>query len=269
MPNEPQFTRRTVLVACDLIANHPAMYTHTAFDGFILELGAENVVPTGKSQGSIRDKVHVLKEHLIAHPSAPTPDGEFMVDAVVRKAASLPYSCQEEKLVRALARDTFTVTEEGMIRRMLPDIANIPAADDEVHALLEELGLVVAKGHLDHATDLHGRGKWEPANGELRKVLESIFDEAAAKLEPNHASVPEKGHNRRQLLADLNPPFLIEALGEWGEGGKNLVNGIFKRLHPGAHPGMSEDEDCTFRLHLVLVVARLFLRRLKSRLPPN
>ena len=164
--------------------------------------------------------------------------------------------------MRALARDSFTVTEDGTVRRMLPDLADIPAADDEVHALLDELGLVVAKGHLDHAIDLHGRGKWEPANGELRKVLESIFDEAAAKLEPNRANGTKKGHDRRQLLAELNPPFFIEALGEWGDGGKNLVNGVFKRLHPGAHTGLSEDEDCTFRLHLVLIVARLFLRRL-------
>jgi hypothetical protein len=103
----------------------------------------------------------------------------------------------------------------------------------------------------------------------LRKVLESIFDEAATKLEPNRASATNKGHGRRQLLAKLNPPFLIEELGEWDEGGKNFVNGVFKRLHPGAHPGLSEDEDCTFRLHLVLVIARLFLRRLKSRLPPS
>ncbi len=269
MGNEPQFGRSTVLVACDLIASHPAMYTHAAFDGFILELGAESAVPTGKNQGSIQEKAHRLKEHLIAHPCTRTLDGEFMVDAVVRKAASLPGSYADEKFVRALARDTFTVTEEGMIRRMLPDVANIPAAGDEVHILLEELDLAVAKGHLDHAIDLHGRGKWEPANGELRKVFESIFDEAAAKLEPDRASVTNKGHDRRQLLADRDPPFLIEDLGEWGNGGKNFVNGTFKRLHPGAHPGMSEDEDCTFRLHLVLVVARLLLRRLKAHLQRN
>jgi hypothetical protein len=149
---------------------------------------------------------------------------------------------------------------------MLPDIADIPTADDEVHALLEELSLSIAKNHLDNAIDAHGRGKWEPANGELRKVLESIFDEAAARLEPTRTATTERGHARRQLLADLTPPFLIKEFGEWDDSGKNFVNGVFKRLHPGAHPGISEDEDCTFRLHLVLIVARLFLRRLRSRL---
>src|SRR5260370_41574089 len=108
MGNEPQFGRSTVLVACDLIASHPAMYTHAAFDGFILELGAEAAGPTGKNQGSIQEKADRLKEHLIAHPCTRTLDDEFMVDAVVRKAASLPGSCADGKFVSATA--TVTVT---------------------------------------------------------------------------------------------------------------------------------------------------------------
>lgn len=269
MENEPQFTRKTILVASDLIADHPAMSTHWAFGDFILCLGADDAVPTDRSEGFLGDKWHRLKKHLVAHRSARTPDDEFMWNAVVRKAASLPGSYEDMTFVRALARDGFSVTEQGEIRRMLPDIGDIPAADNEVHALLEELGLTVTKGHLEHAIDLHGRGEWEPANGELRKVIENIFDEAARKLDPVHAAAQKTSENRRQLLADLDPPFLIEGLGEWGNGGKNFVNGVFKRLHPGAHAGMSEDDDCTFRLHLVLVVARLFLRRLKSRLQQN
>jgi hypothetical protein len=262
----PQFTRKTVLVACDFIANHPAMFTHAKFDSFILELGAETDVPICKGQGTIAEKALRLKKYLVTHPTARMPDGEFMVDAVVRKAASLPNSYGDEEFVRALSRDGFSVTEHGLIRRMLPILADVTGADDDVHALLDELGLSVAKGHLDHAVDLHGQGKWAPANSELRKVLESIFDDAAEKLEPTRAGTTNRGHDRRRLLAALNPPFLIEALGEWDDSGKNFVNGVFKRLHPGAHPGMSEDEDCTFRLHLVLIVARVFLRRLQARL---
>ena len=52
----------------------------------------------------------------------------------------------------------------------------------------------------------------------------------------------------------------------WSNDGKNLVNGVLKRLHPqGSHPGLSDEEDCTFRLHLVLVLARFFLRRLDAK----
>ena len=84
---------------------------------------------------------------------------------------------------------------------------------------------------------------------------------------------PQQGQNqgeaRREALAKLQQPFLIVDLNEWGNQGKNLVNGVFKRLHPqGAHPGLSDDEDSTFRLHMVILLGRLFLRRLDARLAP-
>jgi hypothetical protein len=84
-------------------------------------------------------------------------------------------------------------------------------------------------------------------------------------IDPQNASQTQLGETRRQFLANCTPPFLNHDLNEWGNEGKNFVNGTFKRLHPqGAHPGLSDDEDCTFRLHLVLLAARLFLRRLDA-----
>jgi hypothetical protein len=121
MGNEPQFARSTVLVACDVIASHPAMYTHAAFDAFILELGAESAVPTGKNQGYIAEKAHRLKEHLIAHPSARTQDGEFMVDAVVRKAASLATTVNRLYCVRLL--------QEQHVARRVANFRFPPKAD--------------------------------------------------------------------------------------------------------------------------------------------
>ncbi len=146
----------------------------------------------------------------------------------------------------------------------------MPQADDEVHAVLDELNMGVAKGHLEQAIDNHSRGQWAAANGELRKVVENMFDVIAERLDAERAAATPGGNARRQLLAALDPPFFIEPLGEWSSGeeqGKNFVNGVFKRLHPeGGHPGLSDEEDCTFRLHLVLVVVRLFLRRARTRL---
>jgi hypothetical protein len=47
--------------------------------------------------------------------------------------------------------------------------------------------------------------------------------------------------------------------------GKNYVNSLFKMLHPhGSHPGLSDEDQCPFRLHIVLVTARTFLRRLRQ-----
>ncbi|MBI3463554.1 MAG: hypothetical protein HY000_10925 [Planctomycetes bacterium] len=40
---------------------------------------------------------------------------------------------------------------------------------------------------------------------------------------------------------------------------KNFINGVFNRLHPqGSHPGLLDEEDCTFWVHLVLLVVRFF-----------
>ena len=90
-----------------------------------------------------------------------------------------------------------------------------------------------------------------------------MLDEAAYKLVSNAPTGPTHGEARRQALANTSPPFLSRNLNEWSDEGKNFVNGVFKRRHPqGAHPGLSDEEDSTFRLHLVLLVARLFLRRL-------
>ncbi|MGH6925096.1 MAG: hypothetical protein ACRED5_15285 [Propylenella sp.] len=264
MSDKPQFTRITLLAACDLLDR--SMDTHAAFGSFILELGAEGNVPTAKTAGYLSEKWQLLKEYLLANRSARAPDGKLMWDVLVGRAAKLWSARRDEKFTQALARDSFLIDDNGELRRMMPEIADIPAADDEVHVLSQQLGLAVALGHLDNAIDLHSAGKWEPANGELRKVLENVFDEAAMKLDPGRASAARTSNERRQLLATLKPPFFIEELGEWSTDGKNFVNGVFKRLHPGAHPGMSENEDCTFRLHLVLVVLRLFLRRLKGRL---
>jgi hypothetical protein len=92
-----------------------------------------------------------------------------------------------------------------------------------------------------------------------------MLDEIALLIAPNAPSGQNQGEARRQALANMQPPFLSTSLFEWSADGKNLVNGVFKRLHSsGSHPGLSDEEDCTFRLHLVLLLGRHFLRRLDS-----
>ena len=142
---------------------------------------------------------------------------------------------------------------------------DLPAADDEVHVLLNRYNLGTPLGHLDQAITAHTRCDWAAANGQSRSFLESLLDEAAYMLVPNPPRAPNQGEARREALPNLQSPFLSADLNEWGNQGKNLVNGVFKRLHPqGAHPGLSDEEDSTFRLHLVLLLGRLLLRRLDS-----
>jgi hypothetical protein len=172
---------------------------------------------------------------------------------------------QREILLRSIERDGFIIDETGVLRRTLPEAIDLPAADDEVHILLERYQLATPKGHLDQAIRAHSESNWAAANSQFRTFLESLFDEIALLVDPRNAPAARTGETRRQLLANLRPPFLSRELNEWSDDGKNFVNGAFKRLHPqGSHPGLSDEEDSTFRLHLVLLTARLFLRRLDA-----
>jgi hypothetical protein len=166
-----------------------------------------------------------------------------------------------------LERDGFIPDENGVLRRTLPEVLDLPAADDEVHVLLDCYQLTTPKGHLDQAIRAHSEGDWAAANSQFRTFLESLFDEIAVCLDPGNAPATKTGETRRQLLSNFQPPFLSRDLNEWSDDGKNFVNGTFKRLHPqGSHPELSNEEDSTFRLHLVLLTAQVFLRRLGAML---
>ncbi|MGE0652171.1 MAG: hypothetical protein AB7P12_10520 [Alphaproteobacteria bacterium] len=167
-----------------------------------------------------------------------------------------------------LKRDGFVLAENEEqqtteLRRMLPESADVAAADDEVHALLRDHGFTTPLGHLQQAIEAHSRDHWAAANSQLRSFLEGLLDEIAGRLAPDRAANTPGGHGRRALLAALDPPFLSRSLNEWRDDQKaGLINGLFNRLHAeGSHPGLSDEEDSTFRLHTVLIVARLLLRR--------
>jgi hypothetical protein len=170
-------------------------------------------------------------------------------------------------LNRALEVDGFTV-EDGQLRRTLPSVLHLPEADDEVHAILVEHHLDVSRGHLDQAISAHGRGEWAGANGQLRTFTESLFNEIAAAISIHlMVAAPATGNASRIWLAHLIPPLFGPELNEWTGQGTGFIEGFFSRLHPaGAHPGLSDEEDSTFRLHLVLIVTRSLLHRFQMRL---
>jgi hypothetical protein len=270
----PEFSRRTILAAADVLAG----YGHTGVDRFLLEYGLED---TGVG-GSLQARANALSLHLLANPQQRNEDGRNLTDAIVgelinhairtrvdRYSQAFDYQAFQQSysaLHRGLERDGFTV-EGGVLRRMLPEILDLPAADDEVHTLLNYYHLAVPVGHLDQAIAAHARGDWAAANAQFRPFVESLMDEIAAKLAGSTGVLPPPGQQRRQWLAQLNPPFLLVALNEWTGQGTGFFEGFYRRLHPhGAHPGLSDEDDSTFRLHLVLLVARLFLRRLQHRI---
>jgi len=265
----PQFSRKTLLAATDLFDR---LMGHAQIDRFLLEYGLENIAPADGSSKQAR--AAKVARFILVHPERTDEEGTPLVDAVVNGIVGLvaanrnPSQLHEDfpALINALARDGFSL-ESGRLTRTLPAVLDLPAADDEVHSLLNAFGFATATGHLDQGVEAHTNGNWASANSQFRAFIESLLDEVASSLNPG-GPLPATSHQRRTMLAQLNPPFFDPGLNEWTGDGKGFIEAFFRRLHPqGSHPGLSDEQDSTFRLHLVLLVARLLLRRLRRRTP--
>jgi hypothetical protein len=262
MQGTSKFRALTTLEAVNLFRG----LGHAQFDKIMLYLSMDSEITPGSGM-SVENKANKLAKFAKENPSRQTVSDETLEESIIKQAAKLASPHGDMAFVGALALDGYTLTDEGSIIRDLPPVADLPAANDELYSLLEELGLAVAKGHLDQAIKNHAEGYWAAANSQLRTFFEELFNEISRRIEPARAKDRLSSENRRTLLGKTSPPFLSESLGEWSGDGKNFVNGIFKRLHSeGSHPGLSGDEDCTFRLHLALIVGRHYLRRERNRL---
>jgi hypothetical protein len=263
------FTRPTVIAALDVLEQH----SQASFNRLVLRLGLDDEIPS-HTNVSVAAKCNLLGRAALQRTTqdVQTIDGKMsLVEAVVREALVLltPDAAQHgpSALLRGLARDGYVVewahsgTAPPVLRAALPAEIDLPATDDEVHRLLIALRLDTPRGHLAQAVDAHTRGSWAAANAQLRTFLESLLDEIAYKIRPAEAPTLRTAENRRELLAKAD--FLTVSRAEWMPDGKSYINGLFKMLHTeGSHPGRSDEEHSTFRLHLVLVTARAFLRRL-------
>jgi hypothetical protein len=262
------FSRRTVLAAIDVLE---ARSTQAQTSAMFLEFGPSVYLHLRGEGASIKKRMNDLKTFIDTHPNQPVDSG-VLENVLVEKAAthmpSEERECPsdepvwlrpfEEQFKHALAQDDYVIMD-GKLRRILPEDLGMPQVQSEMVVLLDRYGFVTAKGHLDQALDTHARGLWSSANGQLRNFLDSLLDEMAVKLDPAAESLGS-GQSRRTKLAALG--FLSIPLNEWDNDGKGFLNGLFKRLHPaGAHPGLSEPDDSTFRLHIVLLTASLLLRR--------
>jgi hypothetical protein len=199
-----------------------------------------------------------------------------LAEAVVREAAQLAQPASTDALhtdfLRGLARDGFVLVplanngQRASIRAALPGEIQLPATDDEVHHLLKQFGFATPLGHLDQAIDAHTRGDWAACNGQLRVFMEGLFDDIARRIDSPQASQLPTAENRRAMLATKR--FLDASSNEWSGDGKAYVNGLFKMLHTqGAHPGLSDQDHSTIRMHVVLVTAGMYLRRLSKPRP--
>lgn len=263
------FSHRTIFSAIDVIEIN---FTQTEISSLFTDLGPDvyEQLPDG---GSIKSRMVALKRYIDKHPLKQVDDSileNILVDHAIRLLPRtrpaypwippVPLLPEYERLRRSLSQDGFVVTE-GELRPELPTDVGLPNAESELARLLDRHDLTTAKGHLDQALKNHAAGNWASANSQIRTFIESLFDELAVKLD-NAAACKRSGLERRTHLANLSPPFFDRALNEWGDNGVGFINGLMARLHPqGSHPGLSDQEDSTFRLHIVLLVTRFFLAR--------
>ena len=263
------FSRLTRVYATECLEYH----SQAAFNQMVVRLELEQEI-SANTGVSVQKKCATLARIVTSRPDTPldTLEGRTSLgEAVIREAVAIVRQESrwqpQAKFMQALARDGYSLTwnagaEEAVLTPALP-VELGAETDDEVHQLLAAHGFQTSCGHLDQALNAHGRGDWAAANAQLRTFMEGLLDDIAGTLRPPEAA-GRTSENRRALLGRIS--FFSTERKEWTDDGKNYVNGLFKMLHTeGSHTGLSDVEHSTFRLHLVLVTARTFLRRLHYR----
>jgi hypothetical protein len=270
------FSRATIISLVELF-DRPR--EHAVLTKNLILFGLEDAAPP--SLGGLEKREAALITYLVNHPTLKGPRGSELVFELVEYvfenytkvaplfsfAASSAPDGAYEKLRRFLQQDGYEFIN-GNLRRTIPVEIAATAPPDDLVVLLNTFGFVTTRGHLEQARAAHARGEWAAANAQLRTFVESLLDDSARALSATQAADCSSAHARQELLARLDPPFLIPALNEWRIGGAgDFIQGFIRRLHPeGSHPGLSDEADSTFRLHLTLLVSSHLVRRLRVRL---
>lgn len=247
------FSRTTIIALVNVLK----LDTRAKIEEFALEFGLEHEI-TGSY---MKEKNVSIMRHLIQNPDATTPKGAPLIQAIMEYLISnIPeYSNPTEQfrvLVNSLDHDGY-VLDQKRLRRKLPDQIPIAAQEDELIEILTRFNFNVAKGHYAQAIAAHARGDWAAANAQLRSFVEELFDRIAESIIPGSYS---SSTERRMALSKAG--FFKIELNEWTNDGKGFLQGFWKRLHPeGPHPGLSEKDDCTFRLHLVIITMHHIAKR--------
>lgn len=261
------FSRNTIVEALSLFEG----WTTNEFERYLFRFALEKIAPS--SLGSKPTRINALIAHFIANPSLSGPNSSNIVletieHMLIIKSQSIYSSTAPADyyptLARSLKLDGYSISNNGKLTTILPTSTPLATKQTEVESLIKNFGFSTAEGHLNQALSAHTRGDWAAANSQMRSFVESLFDSFADKLLSH--PLPSSSNARREQLAKLNPPFIDPTLNEWDfTSSKGFVQGFWNRLHPsGSHPGLSDEDDSTFRLQLVFLVAHRFLKRYES-----
>lgn len=263
------FSRTTIIK----IAERLVVGTHAEVDKLLIEFELEEVCP--ESLGGLEKRAAALIKHLVKNHGTKGPRGADLafelaervvqnLNKKVKRGWGTTIEEEDPEFINSIRQDGYDI-KDGKLIKSLPEEIDISTSNDEVREVLNEYGFKITLGHLEQAIAAHSRGDWAAANAQLRTCMESLLDEIAQLLYPKEVKACKSAHTRQELLASGHTPFLRPDLNEWIVGDKGgFIQGLIKRLHPdGSHPGLSDEEDSTFRLHIVLLISRHLLRRLK------
>lgn len=250
------FSRSTVIK----IVKSLNIKTHNEVEEIAIEYELEEVI----SGQYIKEKETSISRYLIENPHLIGPNGANLQYEILELAVKnhnkrfrlKPFKDEYPDLINALKKDGYKI-EGHNVRQILPSQIPLVSQENELEILLDTHNFNVAKGHYEQAIAAHGRSDWAAANAQLRTFIEELFNELQSKLCPgDYPSLLQK----KQALTKHG--FFLTQYNEFLSNGTGFVEGFWKRLHPtGSHPGLSEESDSTFRLHMVILVAHYFLTR--------
>ena len=249
-------SRKTILTLVDAFD----FRTHDEVERFCVEFEIEQVID---NLSYIKKKETAISKHIIANEEAKGPSGSALVVEVIEYLLKNKYRTGErfQQFEHYLKKDGYLLTENS-IRASLPSQIPLVETEDRLVEILKTRGFDIALGHYEQALAAHGRGEWAAANAQLRSFVEEFFNKIHSLINAGNAT---QSQARKAELANIG--FFSKEYNEFLHNGTGFVEGFWKRLHPeGSHPGLSEHDDSTFRLHLVLLVLHYFAERLDDGL---
>jgi hypothetical protein len=165
-------------------------------------------------------------------------------------------------LVNTLLRDGYK-TEGFQLNRTIPQELESAKIPDEFIGNLNHFQLAIALGHLEQAQTNYKDGNWAAANAMIRSCFEAVLIFINGRVNPNNPTTS----GGEAITKLTNSGFFREDLNETDKQSQpyGFVGGLWKMLHPhGSHPGLSVEEDSTFRYHISFVTLNYYLKRLRK-----